>query len=160
MAHSTVSEAIEVDADITLVWELVSDPSNYPRWSPEASGVRRRSGTGPWAVGDVFTGSNRIWLPWSTNCRVVRASPLEAFAFDVTFSVLPVARWSYELAPNATGGTLVTERWEDHRTGIKGAIVKPSGLLVGRGRDAATRNRATMRATLAQLKAEAERARS
>ncbi len=157
MSQSTVSEAIVVDADINVVWELVSDPTNYPRWSPEANGVRRRSGTGRWQVGDVFTGSNRIWLPWSTTCRVVQASPPEAFAFDVTFSVLPVARWSYELAPNSTGGTLVTERWEDHRTGIRGAIVKPSGLLVGRGRDAAIRNRATMRATLAHLKAEAER---
>jgi uncharacterized protein YndB with AHSA1/START domain len=159
MATSTVSEAIEIDADIDSVWQLVSNPDNYPRWSPEASGIRRHTGSGPWLVGEVFTGSNRIWLPWSTSCRVVTASQPEVFAFDVTFGILPVARWSYELAPNAEGGTLVTERWEDHRHGLRGAIVKPAGLLVGRGRDAATRNRATMRATLAHLKAEAERSR-
>ena len=152
---SSIVETIDIAADPKVVWAAVSDPRLYGRWSPEATGAKRRSGSGPWAVGDRFVGTNRAKVRWSTRCRVVAADPEREFAFEVSVGLAPLARWSYELAP-IPGGTRVIERWIDRRDGIRGVLVRPAGLFVGRGYDAATRNRATMVATLATLKRDLE----
>jgi uncharacterized protein YndB with AHSA1/START domain len=151
-----VTESIQVDVEPSVVWAAVSDPASYARWSPEAVGVRRRgAGSGPWTVGDRFTGINRTMVTWVTQCRVVVAEPDSEFAFEADFGPLPVSRWAYELAADA-GGTRVTERWTDRRTGLAGFVMRPAGWMVGRGADAARHNRRTMRATLEAMKAELE----
>jgi hypothetical protein len=151
-----VVESVEIRADRGTVWSAVSDPSSYGRWSPENTGTLRPH-PGPWAVGDTFTGKNRAWLPWVTSCRVVSADEVAGvFAFDVALVGVPIARWAYELDELPDGGVRVTERWTDRRDGALGAVVSPSGVFVGRGIDAATRNRATMRTTLDRLKADLE----
>jgi hypothetical protein len=157
MSSPDVIEQVDIAASPADVWCAVSDPTAYGRWSPEATGAVRRTGAGAFAVGDRFTGRNRLALPWTTRCRVVAAQIEQRFAFDVAFGPVPIARWSYELVPLPEGGTRVTERWTDRREGILGAVVRPAGLLVGRGYDAAERNRATMRETLSNLKADLER---
>ena len=156
MSPREVVETVAIDAAPPAVWAAVSDPCGYGRWSPEATGAIRRSGSGPWAVGDRFTGRNRAWVPWTTQCRVVAARTDRRFAFDVDLGPFPIARWSFELEPLDTGGTRVTQRWTDRRVGVLGTIAKPAGLAVGRGYDAATRNRITMRATLDALKRDLE----
>lgn len=157
MSQAEVTESIAVDAPAAVVWPLVSDPANYARWSPEATGVRRRRGSGAWRVGDVFVGSNKAWLRWSTTCTVTAADAERGkFAFDVDFARVPVARWGYTVTDAEAGGCVVTETWLDRRSGVVGALIKPSGVFIGRRLDAATRNRQTMKATLAALKAEAE----
>lgn len=159
MSQADVTESIAVDAPPEVVWPLVSDPANYARWSPEATGVRRRGGSGTWRVGDVFVGSNKAWLRWSTTCTVTAADAGRGeFAFDVDFARFAIARWSYSVTPTPDGGCVVTESWTDRRSGVLGALIKPSGVLIGRGIDAATHNAQTMRATLAALKAEVEAA--
>lgn len=106
-------------------------------------------------VGQRFVGVNRVWVPWATVCRIVAADEdAGRFAFDVDFGPFPVATWAYELAELPDGRVRVTERWRDRREGLRGAVMRPAGLLVGRGRDAVARNRATMRATLAALRAD------
>jgi hypothetical protein len=157
MGQAIVTESIRIDAPKALVWGLVSDPANYARWSPEATGVKRRSGEGAWRAGDRFVGSNRAWLGWSTGCTVVTADEESGeFAFEVDVARVAIARWAYLVTHQGEGGCLVTETWTDRRTGPIGGLIKPSGVLVGRGLDAATRNRQTMRATLAAVKVEAE----
>ena len=152
-----VVERIDIAAPPAVVWSAVSDPSQYGRWSPEATGARRRGkANGPWSLGDRFFGTNRHWVPWATNCRVAAAVPLEEFAFDVDLGPFPLSRWAYELSPLPDGGTRLAERWTDRRVGWMGTLVKPTGLLVGRGMDAAGRNRETMRATLAAIKSDVE----
>ncbi|MDQ1246918.1 MAG: hypothetical protein QG597_1287 [Actinomycetota bacterium] len=157
MGQDEVAESINVKATAATVWPMISDPANYGRWSPEATGVKRRTGRGAWQVGDRFVGGNKAWLAWSTACTVVAADPEHGeFAFDVDFAHVPIARWSYTVADSGDGGCLVTETWTDRRSGVIGALIKPSGVFIGRGLDAAVRNRRTMRATLLALKAEAE----
>ena len=116
------------------------------------------TGGARWAVGDRFTGLNRARVSWRTQCRVVAAQSERRFAFDVSFGPFPIARWAFELQALPDGGTFVTQRWTDRRDGVLGALAKPAGLPVGRGYDAATRNRQTMRATLDALKADLESA--
>lgn len=157
MSPREVVASVDIAATPAAVWAAVSDPCSYGRWSPEAKGAVRRSGSGPWSVGDRFIGRNRKWVPWSTQCRVVAARTERVFAFDVDLGPFPIARWSYELEALPDGGTRVTERWTDRRDGLRGRVVKPAGLAVGRGYDAAERNRVTMQATLDALKAGLER---
>lgn len=154
MGETEVDESVTIDAPAEVVWAVVSDPANYPRFSPEASAVRRTKGSGPWQVGDVFVGTNKLWVRWVTRCTIVRREEGTEFAFDVDFGPLPVARWSYEVQPAADGTTLLTERWIDRRLGIRGALVKPAGMLVGRGTNAAEHNRAGMRTTLERIRAD------
>jgi hypothetical protein len=86
----------------------------------------------------------------------VIADPQRTFAFDVKYGPFPVSRWEYSLS-NRTGGLVrITERWTDHRIGVRGLPMQLAGILIGHGADAAKHNHATMRATLAALKAELE----
>ncbi|MBM3689933.1 MAG: SRPBCC family protein [Actinobacteria bacterium] len=156
MSPYEVVEIVTIDAPASAVWSAVSDPCEYGRWSPEATGAMRNSGTGAWAVGDRFTGLNRARLSWRTQCRVVVAQSERRFAFDVNVGPFPIARWAFELEALPDGCTRVTQRWTDRRDGVLGVLAKPAGLPVGRGYDAATRNRQTMRATLDALKADLE----
>lgn len=155
MGANTVVEEISVAASPQAVWQLVAEPHNYPLWSPEATGITRRRGSGAWQVGDTFVGTNRIRVPWFTICTVVERIETRRFAFDVDLGVVRIANWAYEVHPDGEGA-LVREVWTDRRTGPLGAPVKLVGPLVGRGRDAAAHNRVTMRATLAALKSAVE----
>lgn len=156
MSAREVVEQVDIAAPPGRVWMAVSDPLSYGKWSPEATGARRLRGAGNWSVGDIFTGQNKRWVAWQTRCRVLQAQEDRCFSFESSISGVPIARWSYELEALPDGGTRLTERWTDQRDGMLGVVVKPAGLLVGRGYDAATRNRATMRATLQALKADLE----
>lgn len=151
MTAETVVEEIRIAAPAHTVWPLVCAPENYPQWSPEATGIKRRSGSGTWQVGDTFVGTNRIWVPWFTICTVTERVERQRFAFDVDLGPLPIANWAYEVHLDADG-VVVREIWTDRRRGPLGSPVKLVGPLVGRGRDAASHNRTTMKSTLAALK--------
>jgi hypothetical protein len=84
---------------------------------------------------------------------VVTARPGEEFAFDVTTFGMPVARWSYRLAPVGEG-TEVTEAWLDKRS--RGAHTL-GRIFTGKvAQDRPRANREGMQTTLARLKRELE----
>lgn len=153
-ARVAVSTVIDVEAPI--LFDAIRDPRNMARWSPESTGAEV-IGNRPPRVGERFKGRNRIWFPWRTDCRVIAASSPRIFSFDVSFAGWPVARWTYEFHALSGGATGVTETWDDRRTGFSGRVLRLAAVLLGRGHDAAGRNRGTMRATLAAMKAEMER---
>jgi uncharacterized protein YndB with AHSA1/START domain len=101
----TVTKVISASPE--TVYDLVSDITRIPEFSPEnVKGEWIGTVTAP-AVGARFKGTNRIGkTSWSTKPTVTVADRGRHFAFKVPGK--SGARWSYELSPIAEG-TLVTE---------------------------------------------------
>lgn len=100
------SVSLRIEASPEALYDLISDPANMGRLSPECTGGRWLDGaTGP-AVGARFKGSNkRGFVRWSTTSTVVAADRGEEFAFEVGDSG---TRWGYRFEADGTG-TVVTE---------------------------------------------------
>ncbi len=152
---TTTAPDVVVDVDISApaptVWAAVADPSRITGWSPESYAVAS-STTGPLPVGARFSGSNRRGFHrWTTRCTVVESDPGHAFAFDVRYYGLSVARWEYVVTATESGSH-VEERFYDHR----GRLMWLLGLVGTGVRDRRTHNAETMRATLAALKSDLE----
>lgn len=101
-----LEHSIHIDAPPARVWELVSDPTRMPEWSPQVTSTRLREGheLGP---GAEFTNRNRHGeLEWTTHGRIQRFEPERELAFRIEENW---AVWSYHLEPE-DGGTLLTER--------------------------------------------------
>lgn len=88
---------------------------------------------------------------WSTRCTVTDAEPGRRFAFDVRYSILPVARWQYDIVA-ADGGCEVTESTWDRRPGW---FRKVAGKATGVS-DRVAANTEHIRLTLQRLKQRAE----
>jgi ligand-binding SRPBCC domain-containing protein len=150
---TTVRRSVEIAAPAELVWGLVSDLPAMGRFSPENTGGRWKRGGGP-AVGAVFRGTNAQGRRrWSTRCTVTRCDPGSAFAFTVRAAGLPVAEWSYVLAPTARGCAL-TETWQDRR----GRLITRLGAVTTGVQDRAAFTSNSIERTLNGVKAAAERA--
>src|SRR5687767_6015292 len=149
---SDVRVSASITADPALVYDLISDVTRMGEWSPETTSCRWVDGDSP-AVGARFRGTNRHRLArWTTTCTVTAAEPGRHFAFDVSWGPWAISEWSYRI--DATGdGCRVTEAWVDRRTT---ALRVGSPVVMGIT-DRAAHNRAGMKATLAALKAAAEK---
>jgi uncharacterized protein YndB with AHSA1/START domain len=136
-----------IRASSVRVWEAIAEPGRIAEWSPESTGVSDNS-AGPLPVGATFSGSNRNgpWR-WSTQCVVVESLRGEAFAFDVSFLGLTVARWRYAISAGPDGVD-VEEQWWDRR----GRVMKVLGALGTGVVDRRSHNEAGMHATLAALR--------
>ncbi len=145
------SASITIDADPDEVYGLVSDITRMGEWSPEATG-------GAWvddgagAVGDWFEGTNQSGdQAWSRMCEVAVAEPGADFTFVVGGIENNYTWWSFEMTSEGSE-TMLTERWW---------IVNKSPALaeftdeqiMGR----VTKTESMLRATLAGIKATAER---
>jgi hypothetical protein len=146
-----VSVGVEIACAPQRAWDAVSDPRSLVALSPEASRVRSTA-VGALQEGDTFAGANRNGaFRWSTRCRVVESRAPEAFAFDVSYLGLSVARWRYVVAASGSG-THVDEQWWDHRGWFMTALgVVGTGVIHRR-----EHNTRTMRATLDALKSRLE----
>ena len=138
----------EIAAEAMDIWSAVADPRRITEWLPESTSVRCDV-QGPLPVGATVSGSNRNGLrQWSTKCRVIESDPGQAFAVDVTFMGMPVARWPYEIS-ESPDGPVVEEQWRERR-GVLLRIVGPLSTGVA---DRRAHNEAGMKVTLAALKA-------
>ena len=151
MMTPDASASIEIHAPAGVVWRAIADTRRMQEWSPENTGVRAM-GEGPMPVGARFSGANRngAWR-WSTTCVVVESVPGRAFAFDVTFLGMAVARWRYSITDGPDAVT-VEEQWWDHR----GWVMKALGIIGTGVADRRTHNEAGMRATLTALRSAME----
>jgi hypothetical protein len=100
------SVSLRIEATPEALYDLVSDPANMGRLSPECTGGSWIDGaTGP-VAGARFKGTNKRGpIRWSTKSVVVDADRGRAFSFDVEGSG---TLWSYTFEPDGTG-TVVTE---------------------------------------------------
>ena len=148
-----ITTSVDVAAPPQVVYDLVSDVPNMPKWAAETYRCDWLDGaTGP-SVGARFQGRNQHGKArWATVSSVTDADPGRLFAFKVTLWGMPVARWGYRIEPTA-GGCRVTETNEILANWFIQRVLAPLGTGV---KDRATHNLRNMERTLAQLKQAAE----
>ena len=113
-------ESLTVAAPADLVYDLIADLPRMGEWSPECERVTWRRGATRAAQGAQFIGHNRAGVVrWMTQGEVVTAEPGRRLAFEISFGPLKIARWEYEIVPDASdlSACMVTEEWIDRRPG-------------------------------------------
>lgn len=154
MGESCVTASVQIDARADEVYRLITDLPTLASLAEEAVAMELRTGdaVGP---GAVFVGRNENGdKRWSTKCTVTDAEPGRVFAFEVRYTVLPIARWQYDIVDvaGADGGCHVTESTWDRRPGW---FRKLAGGATG-VTDRAAANAEHIRLTLQRLKQRAE----
>lgn len=135
--QTSVSRVIPADAD--ALFDVVADPSLHHVIDGSGSVRGARGGSRRLALGDRFSTSMRIGLPYVISNKVVEFEDGRRIAW----AHLGGWRWRYEFEP-VDGGTKVTETFDPSfsKAGAYLRLVK-----------AAERNRAAMEQTLARLEA-------
>jgi hypothetical protein len=97
-----------IDADTATVYDLISDVTRTPEWSPEVIACDWLDGATSATVGARFTARNRRrWLIWSNRPVVSVADRGREFAFTRTERGGGSIRWSYRLEPEGGGTSVV-----------------------------------------------------
>jgi hypothetical protein len=100
---STVIAAV----DPATVYDLISNVTDMPRFSPETTEVSWVGSSGAATVGARFKGTNRLGsLKWSTKPTITEAQRGQVFSFKVPGKA--GALWTYKFEA-IDGGTRVTE---------------------------------------------------
>lgn len=150
MAAPILKAEIEINAPVSNVWNLVSDVSNMPKWSPQC---RIMKALGPIRPGTRTVNLNRRgMLFWPTTAVITEVVPERKFAFRIPVNTTV---WSYELEPTSTGTRLIESRVaENGVTALSAGITK---TVLG-GMDTFERELVEgMNQGLARIKAAAER---
>lgn len=155
----TQTHAVDVAAPADLVFSLVVDPMQMPRWSPECVACRWTEGATAPAVGARYIGSNRNgsrrWRTRATIVELVQGAGTSVLSWEVTYLRLPVARWTYRVEVWADGCRL-TESVIDRR----GRLLRIASPTLTGSRHRSARNGDTMHETLERVKRAAEDTRS
>ena len=108
MADKSVSATRTVPAPPDKVFALLRDPSMHSVIDGSGHVLGSRTKVKELSLGDKFTTSNRIVLPYLIANTVVE------FEQDrrIAWAHLGGWRWRYELEPSDDGGTVVTETFD------------------------------------------------
>ncbi len=151
MEDQPLSATVEIDAGPDVVYGLITDLPTLASLAEEAVAMEWRKGDAV-RPGAVFAGHNENGARrWTTKCTVTDAEPGRLFAFDVRHTVIPIARWQYDIVPSG-GGCRVTESTWDRRPGW---FRKLAGRATG-VTDRAAANTEHIQLTLQRLKQRAE----
>lgn len=147
-----LEESITIDAAPERVWSLVSDLGRMSTWSPQV--VRTIVRGRPIKLGTKMINLNRRGLIlWPTRTVVVRFEPQQEIAFKVVDNY---ATWSFGVASDGAGGTILTQRREAP-DGISKVARALHGRLLGGIGEFQLEIEAGMRETLTRIKVDAER---
>lgn len=151
-ADRELSATADISASPEKVWALLTDFSRMPSWSPELVKMAPLL-RGGLRVGQQYVGVNkRKAMLWPTRSVVAVLEPGRTLAWDTKSSG---ARWIWELAPSAHGGTTVT-----HRRPVPSGLTRMSGIFakvfLGGADGHSDELEAGMVTTVARLKAAAE----
>ncbi len=151
MTDPCVTATVHIDAPPDVVYGLITDLPTLAALAEEAVAMEWRKG-GAVRPGAVFVGQNEnSGRRWTTKCTVTDAEPGRVFAFDVRHTVVPIARWQYDIVA-ADGGCQATESTWDRRPGwFRKLAGKATGVP-----DRAAANREHIELTLRRLKQRAE----
>lgn len=154
MDDQCVNASVQIDAAPDVVYGLITDLPTLASLAEEAVAMEWRKGEVA-RPGAVFVGHNENGRRrWSTKCTVTDAERGRVFAFDVRHTVVPIARWQYDILDltDADGGCRVTESTWDRRPGW---FRRLAGLATGVP-DRAAANTEHIQLTLQRLKQRAE----
>jgi uncharacterized protein YndB with AHSA1/START domain len=140
----TVTASTVIDAPAETIFAILTDPSQHP--AIDGSGTVRGSATGAQRLelGSEFGMSMKQGAAYRTANKVVEFEPGKLIAWRHKAP----HRWRYELAPDPSGGTRVTETWDISRW--------PFGARQGLDLVLGGKTRKGIEATLVKLKAAAE----
>ena len=145
--------SVEIDASPAEVWELVSDLTNMPRWSPQCRKTFVRGG--PIREGSKLVNINRRGLLfWPTQAMVTEVVPEQRIAFKIRENWTV---WSFSLTPLEGGRTRLVQRREAPK-GISDLSVRLTNAVLGGVDDFTADLLRGMDQTLGRIKADAERA--
>ena len=104
---------IEIDAPPEQVWNVVSDVTRTPEWSPVCHSVDWLPGSSGIEIGARFKGYNKLrGFRWSRECVIDEAEAARAFAFHTEIDGEESTRWRYTVEPTPDGGTVLTETYQ------------------------------------------------
>ncbi len=143
--------SIEIAASPAVVWELVSDLRNMPRWSPQCRKTIVRGGE--MQEGAKLVNINRRGLLfWPTQALVTEFVPEQKIAFKIRENW---TIWSFTLSPTSDGGTRVVQRREAPK-GISDVSLRLTKTVLGGVEAFTTELEQGMNQTLSRIKADAE----
>lgn len=112
-ATNSDSWSIDIAAPPDRVWEIISDPTRTPEWSPVCHTVEWIGDVRGPNVGARFKGYNRLnGARWARECRITEAQPSKTFAWSTFVNGQESTLWRYDLEPTDAGNTRLTESYE------------------------------------------------
>ncbi|HET9875355.1 MAG TPA: SRPBCC family protein [Mycobacterium sp.] len=149
MAAPLLQAQIEINAPVARVWELISDFSRMPQWSPQC---RWMKALGPMRPGTRTININRSgYRFWPTSSVVTEVIPEQKLAFRVPTNG---SVWSYELEATAAGTRVVESRHAEN--GVTAVSSLMTRLFMGGASKFDRELLDGMNATLSKIKAAAE----
>ncbi len=148
-----IEASIEIAASPDQVWDLVSDLTHMPRWSPQVFKTFVRGGQTRQGA-KMININRRGLLVWPTQAMVTTFEPGQKIAFRIRENW---TIWSFTLGPTADGGTRVVQRREAPK-GISDVSVKLTNAVLGGVDDFTAELLDGMNQTLRRIKASAETA--
>lgn len=149
---TTDEVALDIDADATALYGMVSDLPRIGEWSPECEAVEWEGAVTAPVAGTTFVGHNAVGpgrrIRYSRHGTVLVAEPGREFSFITDEGGRPSTVWRYTFTPHG-GRTRVTESYEVRWIPVWARILD---VPVNRHAELL----ANMRTTLENLKAAAE----
>ena len=121
MASEHISASRVIDAEASELFDLIADPSMHAVFDGSGSVRSVRGGSRKLAMGDRFTTSMRIGVPYIISNRVVEYDEGRRIAW----AHIGGWRWRYEFEP-VEDGTLVTETF-DWSTSLAKPYIRAAG---------------------------------
>lgn len=105
--HQTTARS-EITAPPRRVWELVTDITLMPQFSPELQRVEWTGGADGPFLGARFTGVNQNPAigEWTTMSTVIEFEPPRLFAWAVGDPQNPAATWRFDIEPAPAGSVV------------------------------------------------------
>lgn len=105
--HRTTAQS-EISALPQRVWELVTDITLMPRFSPELQRVEWAGGADGPSLGARFSGVNRNPAigEWTTMSTVIEFEPPRVFGWAVGDPQNPAATWRFDIEPAPAGSVV------------------------------------------------------
>ncbi|OBK09882.1 SRPBCC family protein [Mycobacterium asiaticum] len=152
MSEPSVSATVQISAAPEVIYGLITDLPTLAALAEEATSMELREGDAV-AEGAVFVGHNEnSGKRWTTKCTVTDAEPGRTFAFEVRHTVLPIARWQYDIEEHADGCRVTESTWDRRPGWFRKIAGKATGV-----QDRNAHNRKNINLTLQRLKERAEK---